>query len=539
MTVVAPASIPVIAADLPVVEVVVLEDRARVVRRGAVALPAGQARVTITGVAPVLAGKSLVARAAGVEIVDVRAAREVAPWVEGAPDRRVAAEALVELRARRDQARASVRAAADEAAVARARAAALDDLVTVAVAELAEAAAWGRRADDADARLAELGERARAAHRDATARGVDAERAQAEVTRLDALVAEREREVGRELATVTVDVIATAAATVELTVEYVVPCACWRPYHTATLTGAEVELATDACVWQATGEDWRAVRLRFSTERPSLGTSPPALHDDLLRVQAKGALVVQAREQDIATTGEGAARTVAAEVPGVDDGGQVRLLTAPAPATIPSDGRPYRVRLGSFTAAAEVAHVAMPEKAAAVILRTRQVNAGTDPLLAGPVDLIRDGGLTGRTSILFVAPGERFVLGWGADPAVRVHRAHRDKREEAGVLGSWATTTHRIAIRLSNLGGAARVIEVTERVPVSEVDKVEIKLSPVEAWQLEDDDGERRDKTPLCTEREVDARDGLVTWRVELPARGRRAIALEYVMKVHSSVAGL
>src|SRR5262249_22317680 len=156
--------------------------------------------------------------------------------------------------------------------------------------ELAEAAAWGRRADDADARLTELGERARAAHRDATARGVDAERAQAEVTRLDALVAERERDLGREIATVTVDVVATAAATVELTVEYVVPCACWRPYHTATLTGTEVELATDACVWQATGEDWRAVRLRFSTERPSLGTSPPALHDDLLRVQAKGAL---------------------------------------------------------------------------------------------------------------------------------------------------------------------------------------------------------------------------------------------------------
>ncbi len=529
-----------VAAVLPVVEVVVLEDRARVTRRGPVELAAGQTRVRVSGVAAVLVDKSAVARVpvGGVRVIDVRVEREVAPWLDAAPDGRAAAVSIVELRARRDAARDAVRALADEAAAAAATAAALDELTTVAGQELAGDAAWGRTAAGAAERLAELSARARAAAVRSATLAVDVARAREEVVRLDQQVSVRERDLGRELAAVAVELVAEAAGACELTIEYTTPCACWRPYHTATLRDGEVELVTDACVWQTTGEDWREVRLRFSTERPSLGTSPPELHDDLLRVQPKGALVVTTREQEIATTGEGAARREAVELPGVDDGGVTRILAAPMVASIPSDGHPYRVRIGGFTARAEAALVAMPEKAAAAILRTRQDNAGKEPLLAGPVDLVREGGLCGRTSILFVAPGERFLLGWGPEPSVRIDRRHREKREESGILGSWSSTTHRVAVRLSNVGGAARKVAVTERIPVAEVEQVEVKLAAADAWKLEDDDGERRDRTPLCLERTVDATDGLVTWQVELPPRSHRAVALEYVVRTHDRVTG-
>jgi hypothetical protein len=120
-----------------------------------------------------------------------------------------------------------------------------------------------------------------------------------------------------------------------------------------------------------------------------------------------------------------------------------------------------------------------------------------------------------------------------------VHRTHLEKFEEAGVLSSWSHTRHRVAIRLSNLGGVARTITVTERIPVSELaDKVEIVLRPPEAWQLEDDDGARRDLTPRITTRTL-GDDGMVSWTFELPARQRRAIAHEYLVKSHSSVHGL
>jgi hypothetical protein len=99
-------------------------------------------------------------------------------------------------------------------------------------------------------------------------------------------------------------------------------------------------------------------------------------------------------------------------------------------------------------------------------------------------------------------------------------------------------TRVRVAVRLSNLGDRPRTVEVTERIPVSEIDKVEIQLSEPTAWQLEDDDGKRSDDVPVVTARQVDD-DGMVTWSVELPPRGRRAVALEYRIRAHTSVHGV
>ena len=46
-----------------------------------------------------------------------------------------------------------------------------------------------------------------------------------------------------------------------------------------------------------TGEDWNDVDLLFSTQRPSLGTEPPLLSNDVLRLKKKEAQVhVETRE---------------------------------------------------------------------------------------------------------------------------------------------------------------------------------------------------------------------------------------------------
>lgn len=527
-----------IAAALPATSVLVLEDRARVERRGAVELPAGASRVVIAGVAPVVADKTVVARGVGVEVIDARVRRTVARWRDDADDDRAQAAAVTALRAERDRADDERRGHATTAELEREAAAALDGLLGRATLELAAAAAWGDVSTDADARLSALADGARAHHRAAAIARSAAAIATATVARLDGRLAELERGAIRHTAAIELDVVAAAAGAVELEVAYTVPGACWRPYHTATWTGATLELATDACVWQATGEDWRDVALACSTARPSLGATPPVPVDDLLRVQARGALVAVMRDDTIATAGLGAARALE-QVPGVDDGGQVQVLRAPAPTTIVADGQPHRVRLGAWSTSVEAAHVAFPELAPAVIVRTRAVHTGAVPLLAGPVDLVRDGGYSGRTSVLYIAPGETFELGWGADPALRVHRTHRERRDEAGVLGSWDQVRHRVAIRLSNLGAAPRTVTVTERIPVSELaDKVEVTLRPVEAWQLEDDDGAIRDRTPRVLARTV-GEHGMVSWTVELPGRQRRAIAHEYIVKIHGSVGGL
>ena len=66
-----------------------------------------------------------------------------------------------------------------------------------------------------------------------------------------------------------VDIEADAAAEASLTVEYMVPCAAWRPTHRARLGEGHVLFETDAAVWQATGEAWNDVTLQLSTARSS------------------------------------------------------------------------------------------------------------------------------------------------------------------------------------------------------------------------------------------------------------------------------
>jgi len=244
----------------------------------------------------------------------------------------------------------------------------------------------------------------------------------------------------------------------------------------------------------------------------------------VLRWQKRNeAIVVESRDQHIDTAGLGAAAPArAAELPGIDDGGERVALRTPARATIPSDGRPWRIRLTSFTSDAELELVAFPELTPCVLVRATLVNRGQAPLLAGPVDLIRDSGLVGRTSILFIAPDERFAVGFGPDPDLRIRREEESSDEKGRALSSWLTRVHTVDLRLSNLGGAARRVLVTERVPVSEIEKVKIAV-----------DAERT----LPAARPDP--DGLVTWTVELPPRGHQDVTLVYELRKHEDVVGI
>jgi hypothetical protein len=518
--------------NAPVVAVTVLEDRASVTRRGTFAAAAGQQRVVIERVAPVLADKTLAATATGARVLDVRCERYVAPWREGAPGEPTA---LHDERTRLHAVHAAAEARARGAA---AEVEALAAVETAALHDLAIAATRGQPAVRVAEELAALDARATAAR----ARRVDAELevedTAAQLARLAERIARAEAEAGEDAARLVIDLVAEHAGEVTVIASYVVPGAAWRPYHRARLVraadGARVEWQTTACVWQATGEDWIDAELRCSLERPSLGVEPPELDDDELAVRRKAEMVVEMRDQEVQTAGLGGAP---AEVPGIDDGGLGLSLSA-GRATVRADGTPHRLPVGGFSAPAQLALVAIPLRAAAVHVRARLVNTGELPLLAGPVDLIRASGYVGRAEIGFVAPGEKVHVGFGPEADVRVHRDETRTRDDAGLLGGWNVQKVRVAVRLSNLGGERREVLVTERIPISEVEQVDVKPSAPDAYLLGEDDQPGGEEITQVTARALDER-GLVTWSVELPSLGRRAVTLEYVVKSQRGVAGV
>jgi uncharacterized protein (TIGR02231 family) len=504
----------------PVVAVTVLEDRAQVRREGRISLPVGRSLLRVASVAPVLSDKTLQVRVTTGpgQVTDARVVRVGRARLSEKP------EAV----RRREEQRRALHSQRRELLVQRAAVKQrLDGLAIVreqVLTEVAEQVAWGEA--DAAAWSADL---EAVLGREAPLRASQVTSA-FELERLDRALVDLDQVVASVVSPTTsvsaqceLEVVLDAAGEVTISVAYVTPGACWRPQHSAVLSDGRLSMETFACVWQYTGEDWLGARVSLSTQRSSLGSGPPLLGEDVLRARQKQEqVVVEARDQAIQTTGMGRASSEADGLPGIDDGGEVRTLTVAGAPPVRSDGRPHRLRLGSFTTEASVDRVVMPERTQAVIRRVRGTHTGEGPLLAGPVELIIDGGRVGRTTLLYVAAGAKFELGFGPDPGLRVHREAERVDHEPGTLSRWASTDHRVRVGLSNVGREPRTVEVTERVPVSEVEQVRIKMNAA---------GSSDGATPDS--------DGMVRWTVTLPAGGTAERVLAWRVEKKKDVAGL
>src|SRR4029078_13160883 len=90
--------------------------------------------------------------------------------------------------------------------------------------------------------------------------------------------------------------------------------------------------------------------------------------------------------------------------------------------SVRADGTPHRVPVAGFDGTAQVTLVAIPLRSPWVHVRARIVKTGKAPLLAGPVDLIMASGYVGRAEVGFVAPGEKFYVGFGPEADGLAHR---------------------------------------------------------------------------------------------------------------------
>jgi uncharacterized protein (TIGR02231 family) len=503
-----------VSAELPVKRVTLLEDRAQIERRGKVKLGPGQHRLVVRDVAPVLRDVSLrvESETPGVVVVDSWVKRSMRVRREHQPDDMRKLEEHIEELVRRHQAHIEDRGRAER------RVERLRDILGKGADEIPEDAGWGLVNQQSwsetfgglFARVRELREEALDHWHSETDLAEEIERLGRERQAMD-------RPDQRFTAWVEMDIKVDGDKEVDLTVEYVVPNALWRPLHAARLgQDDKVRFSSRAAVWQNTGEDWNDVELIFSTARSSLGHEPPLLADDLLQAKKKSEqVVVQRREVKVQKASVGGGPTERAlpqgvELPGVDDGGDVQNLRAAKPATVPSDGRPNIIPIFEFESEAEVQRVTMPELAEVVFKKATFKNLGTAPVLAGPVELIEETGGVGWTQTLFVAPQEAFELSFGPDDGLRVVRRSQQE-SDVDAVSKWTLAKTQTTLYLSNLGGEERTVHITERVPVSEIEHVRIDV-------LAD----------ACEPPPETDSDGFCRWKIVVPPDGRQRIRLTW-----------
>lgn len=179
-----------------------------------------------------------------------------------------------------------------------------------------------------------------------------------------------------------------------------------------------------------------------------------------------------------------------------------------APADVEADGRWHIVPVSEVPVRTEFEYVCVPAVDQSVFGTVLVTNTSPHALLAGPVDVMVDGDFVLTAALPTLAPGQRQAVGVGVAESVRVARRTHMLESTAGLRGGTTVLAHTVEVEVANRFPYPVVVEVRERVPVSDDKDVRIE--------------ERRAQPPWAEpDRPLDGQDGSFTrgarvWRVAL-----------------------
>jgi len=314
-----------------------------------------------------------------------------------------------------------------------------------------------------------------------------------------------------------------------LDLSYLVTGASWRPQYDVRVQmnddqrGGEVELTYVGVVQQSTGEAWEGVQLSLSTARPSLAAKLPELDPWYLDVfapappqplpapraaQARG--VYNAASMPLPGGRMPGAQPMAMMAPmavpfGSADGEVAELAPPPpeeasvATATveqtgtalvfhagrsvdIPSDNSPHKTTIARDRLPCTFDYVCAPTIADSVHLRAAIVNTTERVLLQGDASIFLSSQYVGTTKLKQTAPAETFKVFLGLDDGIKVKRELIERSVDKGnVLQSGIRRiTYAYRITVHNYASAARDVVIRDRLPVSQHEKVKVRVQGIQ-----------------------------------------------------------
>jgi uncharacterized protein (TIGR02231 family) len=344
---------------------------------------------------------------------------------------------------------------------------------------------------------------------------------------LNPLLAERTRSQGNGGQVMAVTVTLAASADTDVKLSYQVNGPGWTPTYRALLdtTTRKVRIERQALVAQATGEDWRGVKLVLSTGQPRrettgrmpgawrIGIEPPP------RAQAEVAYGAPMPAAPAAAMAPITARKTAADRAeplfdvSVFDNSFATEFAVPQSIDVPSNGQRVTMALGQYEETAKLAARTSPRvDAGAFLIAELAQPTGVWP--AGPMQLYRDGNFVGSGQ--WTAPIDaNLTLSFGRDELVRVQaELERDNQGTGGFAGTRAERKVQRAYVVENRHRTPIAVQVLEAAPVSVNEQVRV------ATQFSPQPGELAwNKQP-----------GLAMWSFDLDAGKTARVAADYTI---------
>ncbi|MBU4227666.1 mucoidy inhibitor MuiA family protein, partial [bacterium] len=283
--------------------------------------------------------------------------------------------------------------------------------------------------------------------------------------------------------------------TTDLKVSYLVGGASWNPIYDvrANFEKSEVELVSYGVIKQITGEDWLEVDCALSTAKPRIGGSmpyvaswflrpyqPELMRDKVSAVPAP-AYQTEAFKKEAGTLEERIESEM--EYATAEEKGIAIIYNLPSKVSVKSDKSEHKFPVSSQILSAEFEYSSYPRVSPFAYLGSRVTNSIGLQLLAGRVNIFLEGDFVGFSGISNIAPSEEFDLYLGIDENVKVKRECLEKKIDetliAGIPSRSKRTTFKYKLTVENYKSKKIKVKLYEAMPVSEDDRIKIKINEI------------------------------------------------------------
>lgn len=359
----------------------------------------------------------------------------------------------------------------------------------------------------------------------------------------------------RVAAVVRVATVTPGAVTISLS--YLIGGASWRPRYDARVRTQEgsVRLTQQALVSQSTTEDWTGIALALSTARPSVARQlpddpkpwyvnvysrplpppPPPMRTPRFAAMSPaatggfgsdtippGAAVMSASMavQD----GTPIPEEMALDQAQVERSGSAQVFHISGDVDIPSDGAPHLLPIAEQDLPGRLEYVTMPVESEGAHLRATVRNTTGQALPSGDLHVFHattnGDEYAGATKLDLTADGAELKLYLGVDDNVTVKRELTERDTDKGSLlqSGIRRVTLGYRVTVANRTGAAQRVIVKDRLPVSQNERIRLKVLDIR---------------PQPTER---TKLEQLTWDMQIPAGEERRIEWRFVIEAPADV---
>ncbi|MBR2426287.1 MAG: mucoidy inhibitor MuiA family protein [Lentisphaeria bacterium] len=308
---------------------------------------------------------------------------------------------------------------------------------------------------------------------------------------------------------VTADAKADCKAT--LKIAYVTHAASWTPRYQAKIVSGKktMDLEYSGNVKQASGEKWEQIDLTLSTAPVRLSATPPEWKNWVLygEPQQKGKsarklVTVESADAAMPVAFAMYQNNTSGNIAKVNTKGDAASVsyTLPGKYTIADGNQESAFVITRRTFKTDYRNEAIPELRNNVFICGEFLNDSPYLLLPGKVAISRDSGYIGTSTLPLTAQGEKNKLYAGSVDGISVtSQKTQDKHTTEGLVQKTSCHYEHWQTTLLNTGNKPVSLILRQRIPVSEVEEVTVKLLPA-----------------TTAGAELDPKTGMIHWNLTL-----------------------